>query len=116
MSIDHWRKPSKIWNTVRRNQSIRMSLRRIVRVMIRIREIGSRREENHGIQMTRRMQHHIIISMYIIEEKDFNLRSIKRVMKRSLYSVGLVLRIIIGNIVHNIRVACHRFTMPRRHK
>lgn len=84
--------------------------------MRRIRESGLGREENYSIQMKRRMQHCTRSLIHLIGDMDFILKGRERVIVGSLYSVGLVERIIIGEIVHRMRVEDHRFIMLRRHK
>jgi len=55
-------------------------------------------------------------SIQLIKENDFSLRIRARVMARSIYIVILVESISAREIVHNIKVAYHRFIVPRRHK
>lgn len=66
--------------------------------MIRIKESGLRREENHRIQMTRRTQHCSRSSMHLAEDRDLSLRRRTRVTV-GLYNVGLMARIIAGEII-----------------
>ena len=77
-----------------------------------IKENGTINEQDLRVQIIKRMLHHIISSMHQIEDKDIDLRS----TIRNLCGVGLVEEIIIGDIVHNIRVVECRSTVIRRHK
>lgn len=74
--------------------------------MIRINGNGIRSEQDLRTQVTKIMQHHLKISMHLIEDRDFSLRSRGSVMVGNLYSVGIVMESIIGDIVHRIRVVC----------
>lgn len=68
------------------------------------------------IQMTRKMQHRIKTSMQLTKDMDFSLRSRTRVMTASLCSVGLVARIITGDIFHKIKVVNLKFIVLKRHR
>eukprot|EP00253_Pinus_taeda_P034505 PITA_34505 len=93
-----------------------LNLNGIGKVMTRLRENGIRSEEDYKTHVTKRMQCHTRSSMHLIEDKDFNPRNRTRVMVGSLYNVGHMERIIVGEIVHNIRVAYRKSIVLKRCK
>jgi len=99
-----------------RNRSACLNLNNIRKVITRIKESEIRREEHYMTHVTKTMQYYTRISMHLTKGRDSNMRRRTRVMEGSIYSVGLVARIIAGKISYNIRVADHRFTVLRRHK
>ena len=54
--------------------------------------------------------------MHSIEDRDIDLKKIIRIEARSLYNFGLVAKIIVGEIVHRIKVVYLRYTVHRRNK
>jgi len=67
------------------------------------------------MQEIKRMKRHLRNSMHLTKDNDFDLSRI-RMNVGSFYNVGLVVKIIAGEIVHNIKVVDSRSTMFRRHK
>lgn len=99
-----------------RNQSAYMRLSRTVKIMQRIKENGRRSEQVLKIQVTKRISHHLRISMHLIEDRDFSLRSKTRMMVGRPRSVGVVEEIIVGQIVHRIKVVDYISKLLRGHR
>lgn len=62
------------------------------------------------------MLQHLRGLMHSIEDRDIDLKKIIRIEARSLYNFGLVAKIIVGEIVHRIKVVYLRYTVHRRNK
>lgn len=82
--------------------------------MKRTKEKWIKIEQVHKIHITRRMLHYLRGSMYQIEDREIKLKRRTRMEVRSLQSVGLVAKIIAGDIFHKIRVVDLRYTVHRR--
>ena len=99
-----------------RNQSAYLRLNRIRKLVIGIKGNGIRSEQDLGTQVTKRMQHYLRISMHLTEDRDFDLRSRRRLMVGKFYIVGLVVERIIEEIVYNIRVVGLRSIVHMKHE
>jgi len=53
--------------------------------------------------------------MHLTKGSDYSLRSRTKMQDRILYSVGIVAKFIVGEIVHNIRVVDQRYTVLNKH-
>jgi len=84
--------------------------------MIRIKENMIRSEQYLRTQVTKIMQHHLEISMHLIEDRDFGLMSKVRMMVGGPCNVGLMEESITREIVHSIKAIERISIVLRRHR
>lgn len=84
--------------------------------MQRTKEKWTKSKQDLRIQVISRMKCHLTSSKPLTEDRDIGPRRRTRMLVESLYSVGLVAKIIKGEIFPIIRVVYHRSTVLKTHR